>query len=404
MRDKGKNAGRRPRKRLILSLLWDCNQRCSFCAKGPRPAGAERLIPPGKVLELLRAGRRDGYDGLSLDGGEPTLYPDLARLVARALGLGYGSVNILTNGMALADSGLLRALGRPRLRERVVFCVSLHSHLAAVSDRLTATPGAFARTLAGLGELRDSGFEFSLYSVITTLNWRRLPAYAAFVAEHFPQANSVTFSYLFPAGYLREGLALYPRLVPTAPALAAAAALLRSRGIRPELSACGLIPLCLARGNERLLLGTAMESGERHMTFDTHKMEPFPFFDAAFNNRNKRKGPACGGCAVAGVCGGIWNFYADKYGFSELRPFAAEHFKALPGSGSASLDLSSCSGAAEPWKLAMMNLIALRYKGFSRLTLLNEAALGDRAPGLKAFARAAGFVLPRAPTAGGAIF
>ena len=377
-------------KRLSVSLLWDCNQRCGFCAKGRPPRGVRPRLSLEEALAVLRAGRRDGYDFLALDGGEPSIYPELRQVVLKALELGYRSVNILTNGTGLAAGGLLRGFPA-RHRKRLSFCVSLHSHLPAVSDKLTGSPGSFAKTLEGIRAARGAGFTFSLYHVITALNWRALPAYAAFVAKNFPEAGAVTFSYMFPAEHLRAGLGLYPRLGPAAAPLAEGARLLQARGLRVELSACGVIPLCLARGSERILLNTALE--KRFMTFDTMKMEPRPFLDADFNGRTKKKAPRCAGCFVDRACGGIWKFYAGKFGLSELRPFKGDYFRKLPGSGGASLDLASSAAAPDPLAPAMASLIGLRYRGVSKLNLLNEAALGGAAEKLRTFAREAGFTL-----------
>lgn len=380
-------------KRLAVSLLWDCNQRCPFCAKGPPPPGIKSRLSFGEAVTVLRAGRRDGCDFLSLDGGEPSIHPDLARLTVKALELGYLSVNILTNATGLAGNALLHALPAGA-GNRVTFCVSLHSQLPQVSDKLTGSPGGFLKTLEGIRAARDAGFPFSLYHVITTLNWRAVPAYAAFVAKNFPETLAVTFSYIFPAQHLRAGLDLYPRISPTSPQLAKGARLLLSRGIRVELSACGMIPLCFARGNERILLNASME--KRFMTFDTMKMEPLPFLDSGFNRRNKTKAPRCADCFINRACGGIWNFYAARFGLSELRPFKAAYFRQLPGSGEAALDLLSCAGTQAPEARALTSLISLRYRGFSNLSLLNENALRGKAQLIRDLAREAGFKLARA--------
>ena len=45
-------------KRLAVSLLWDCNQRCSFCAKGPPPPGIKSRLSFGEAEKVLHAGRQ----------------------------------------------------------------------------------------------------------------------------------------------------------------------------------------------------------------------------------------------------------------------------------------------------------------------------------------------------------
>lgn len=374
--------------------LWACNQKCSFCAKGSPPPGVKPSLSTAEALAVLRNARRDGYDSLSIDGGEPTLRSDLPRLLSAAAKMGYATLAITTNAVALADGKIVgEFFRRPELWRQVGFCVSLHSHLAGVSEKLTRAPGSFKKTLSGIREIIRAGFDFSLYHVITTLNYRKMPRYAAFIAKTFPRANTVTFSYMFPAKHLgAEALDLYPKVSLTAPYLKKAAGILEAAGIPVVLGSCGVVPLCLMRGTERLFLKTSKTAGEEFLSFDTAKMAPFPFFDSAFNHRNRVKGPACAKCFINRACDGVWNFYADRFGFSELRPFTGEYFRRLPrGAGKAALNLAGCSKAPSPETLAMINIIDLRYRGFSVLRLVNKDSLPGAAGRLAAFAGKAGF-------------
>ncbi|HAF96677.1 MAG: hypothetical protein A2X34_07940 [Elusimicrobia bacterium GWC2_51_8] len=381
-------------KRLGFAPLWACNQKCSFCAKGSPPPGVKASLSTAEALAVLSKARREGYDFLSIDGGEPTLRRDLPELVSAAARMGYGMLAITTNAVALADGKMvnefLRRLNPPGC---LGFCVSLHSHLAGVSEKLTRAPGTFEKTLSGVRAIDRAGFNFSFYFVITTLNFRSIPRYADFIIKNFPRANAVTFSYIFPSSNLgAEALDLYPRISPTSPYLAKAAGILEAAGINTFLGSCGVVPLCLMRGTEQLFLDTSKMAGSEFMTFDTQRMAPFPFFDNAFNRQNRTKGPACAKCFINRACNGVWNFYAEKFGFSELRPFTGAYFRRLPRApGTAALDLTGCLKSPDPETLAMINVIDLRYRGFSSLRLVNADALGGGGWRLAAFARKAGF-------------
>ena len=395
------NANPYAMKRLGFAPLWTCNQKCSFCAKGAPPPGTKASLSTAEALAVMRKARLDGCDFLSVDGGEPTLRRDLPQLMSAAVKMGYSMLAITTNAVALADGKMVGEFGRrPELRGHLSFCVSLHSHQAGVSEKLTRAPGTFKATLAGIRALDKAGFVFSLYHLITNLSFRALPRYADFILKTFPRANAVTFSYMFPANHLgAEALALYPRISLTTPFLVKAVGLLEAAGIKTELSNCGIIPLCLMRGTERLFLKTAQMAGSEFTTFDTSQMSPFPFFDNTFNRRIRTKGPACAKCFISRTCDGLWNLYSGKFGFSELRPFTGAYFRQLPGgSGKATLNLAGCVKAPDPEALAMINALDLRYRGFSGLRLENRTALGQGAERLAAFAREAGLeILPDAP-------
>ena len=84
-----------------------CNLQCAHCysSSGPRERDT---IPSDRLVELIGAAGRLGYGQLSVSGGEPLLYPDLAALLlaGRAADM---TTTITTNGM-LANGNRLRPL------------------------------------------------------------------------------------------------------------------------------------------------------------------------------------------------------------------------------------------------------------------------------------------------------
>jgi cyclic pyranopterin phosphate synthase len=352
-------------------------------------------IPAREALAVLRAKRAEGYNNLAFDGGEPTLRKDLPFLAAEALSMGFDLVNILTNAVALADGKMIKQfLAIPDVQRRLGFCVSLHSHLPRVSDAITRAPGTFAKTIDGLRAIRAAGFSFALYHVVTSLNFRALPRYADFAAKKFPEALSVTFSHIFPPEFADKDLLLYPRVTAAAPYLVKACDRLKAAGIRPDLSSCGVVPLCLMRGSEKLFLETSKQAGKEFLTYDTKQTGSLQVFGREFNARYRAKGRRCASCFIDRACMGMWEFYLAKFGQAELRPFSAAYFRRLArNGGTAELDLAGCLGSPDPPALARIALMDLRYRGFSRLKLKSGTILPGETVKLRAFARAAGFVL-----------
>ena len=146
---------------LRVSLTERCNLRCTYCMPA---AGLPALTPEARLLttpEVLRVARvlvARGVDKVRLTGGEPTLRPDLAAIVAGLHALrphGLRTIAMTTNGVTLE-----RAL--PELREAGLthLNVSLDSlrpaRFAALSRRPEATwhrvwAAVRAALAAGLG-------------------------------------------------------------------------------------------------------------------------------------------------------------------------------------------------------------------------------------------------------------
>jgi hypothetical protein len=85
----------------VIEVTSDCNLSCSFCFASSGPGGTHR--PFDEVVELLET--VDGAAGprpIQFSGGEPTVRDDLPELVERAREMGFGHVEVNTNGLRLA--------------------------------------------------------------------------------------------------------------------------------------------------------------------------------------------------------------------------------------------------------------------------------------------------------------
>lgn len=73
-----------------------CNLTCQHCysASGPKE---DRGLRVGEIIAALEILRGEGYEVVSLSGGEPLLYPDFEVLAREAYELGF-QVNLITNG------------------------------------------------------------------------------------------------------------------------------------------------------------------------------------------------------------------------------------------------------------------------------------------------------------------
>jgi len=359
-------------KTFYLSLLWDCNENCVFCLKKAPPEQENSVPPLLECLAALKRQRARGFASVSLDGGEPTLRRDLPRILKYALLLGYKKIMVMTNGAALSAENVRRLAapegGRP---SRISFCVSLHSHKRAVSEKLTRSRGTFRRTVDGIKNLLAAGFDVSVYHVITRQNYRALPGFADFAARELKGVSKVVFSHIYPVQHnLAAMRGVYPRFSSALPFLAGAISRLERAGVTPMLGNSGMMPVCLLRGQESFFTQAYLKHDGDAVTFDrnkwdtrdSRKLELLPFFRDDFNERNRVKAAACGKCALRDVCSGIWRFYEELYGAGELKPYKKDAFSGIPADGPRAVIRAAGSRAAGLQPL-LVRLLDARLKG-----------------------------------------
>lgn len=87
-----------PGKLCAVIFLGGCNFRCPFCHNHPLVLAPEDLgaIPFATIAARL-AGRKKWLDGICISGGEPTLHPGLADMLASLKAEGW-AVKLDTNG------------------------------------------------------------------------------------------------------------------------------------------------------------------------------------------------------------------------------------------------------------------------------------------------------------------
>lgn len=376
-------------KKLHFSPLWRCNQDCLFCLKGEAPPGATVKFPLAEAVGILKEKRKEGFVALSLDGGEPTLYKELPELAAAALDAGYKEVNVLTNGVALADEGKVKELlaAHPAAKKRLSFCVSLHSHEPAVSAALTNSADDLWKTLRAVRNLTAAGFSVSLYHIMTRLNCAALPDFARFVVRELRGVSTVTFSYIYPTHHKMGNMGIYPKLSEVPRRFAKAAGILEAAGIRTALSSCGIVPWCLLKDAAGLFISASVKDNRGVLAYDGSREEPMPFLREIFKKEGKVKSVKCARCLLDKICGGVWEFYGRKYGTAELTPYRRGSFSRV-GAGKRKAALACRPGAADE---TCLQILDARLKGCSVIGLRGTAALSDKElTGIKDFSRKIG--------------
>ncbi len=204
---------------LRISVTDRCNFRCVYCM----PEQGMEWLPKADILsyeeisEIVSQLAPLGLSRLRITGGEPTIRPDLERLVAMLRAVpGIADIALSTNGVRLpALAASLRAAGLDRVN---MSADSLRrDRIAAIARRdLDFDPvrSAHAAEAAGLGPIKIN------VVVMRGVNDDEIEDFARLTFDH---PWHVRFIELMPVGDMRE--ATWDRVVPTEEVLTRLAAL-----------------------------------------------------------------------------------------------------------------------------------------------------------------------------------
>lgn len=126
--------------RLFLELTGRCNERCIHCYASSSP-DVDAALSATEVEQVITSASELGFEHLQLTGGDPLISEHLPAAVRLARSLKFRSIEVYTNGLALRDS-----LAELLSKYSVNLAFSVYSHVAAVHDRVTQTPGSHERT------------------------------------------------------------------------------------------------------------------------------------------------------------------------------------------------------------------------------------------------------------------
>ncbi len=296
-------------ERIDLKVGFSCNNRCHFCVQGDKRS---RYAPRSteELREVLRA-ERARVSAVVFTGGEPTVRRDLPDLVAYARELGYSTIQIQTNGRMFAHRGYARRLVECGATE---FSPALHGHVAALHDHVTAAPGAFAQTVAGIRNLKALGQLVLTNTVVTRPNYRHLPDIARLLVSL--GVDQLQLAFVHPVGTAgAEFDSVVPRMELASPYLRDALQVGLDAGRRVYTEA---IPACILPGYEQCVVEAYIP---RTAIYDAETT--IADYTRYRRDEGKRKGPDCAACAHFSDCEGPWREYPDRFGWEEFRPAPA---------------------------------------------------------------------------------
>ncbi|MBN2615025.1 MAG: radical SAM protein [Bacteroidales bacterium] len=179
---------------LQVELTTKCNLNCSYCYRNAGPGADHLTTDTQQLLSTLSSLAQNGLQSVELTGGEPMMHPDFDEIAAfccEQLAL----VGILTNGTLLTSQRLEKL--KP-YREKLIFSISLDSHIASEHNRRRGGKNAFERTTEGIRLLKKEGFLTRVSMSVDESNWSHLEPTLLLAREL--GADLFTYSPILPFG------------------------------------------------------------------------------------------------------------------------------------------------------------------------------------------------------------
>ncbi len=324
-----KNSGGEAADKVVyLNLGSACNQNCLFCLI----KGSEHNFPYMSLEQAKETAMRfvkAGGESIMITGGEPSLRKDLPELIFFIGNIPeIKSVSIITNGTGFSDPEYTKAIMEADRNNKLMFSVSLHSHDAAIADKITAgSEGDFEKTVAGIDNILSYNKMISIYHVIVTDNYKLLPDFVRWASERFPKIKFFVFAYPFPQGNAERNEWIYMRFTELKPYLMETLKELERKDCMSDIATCGQFPLCVITGFEEKVVNPLIFYKKNVAgTVGSKVFHETEWSAKEWINSFKSKPDSCRGCVLNQVCQGFWKRYVSSFGFDGAEPVTEESF------------------------------------------------------------------------------
>jgi len=185
--DQARSSGRTKVKHKVasLKLIPRCNVACIFCTeKIYLQNGQHDTFSLRGLKKIIRDFKRNGYEYLCFDGGEPTLSPLLLHGIRFAYICRFPFIGIVTNGINLSDRSFLGRLVRAGLTH---VNISIHSLTPCISQKIYGKDISIhqKKALENLISYKGS-LSYTVKIVFSAVNHRDIPCTIETIAAYAP--------------------------------------------------------------------------------------------------------------------------------------------------------------------------------------------------------------------------
>lgn len=311
-----------PTTRAVVDVNRPCNAKCVMCYYSYDDSNWTKTL--NQISLELASAKSRGNLSVDFTGGEPTIHPEMDKVILEAEGMGLHTC-VITNGLAREKVKKLTEAGCSE------WLVSVHG-FEAQHDRLLGVPGAWKKVNDTIQELNGRGSFVRINCTLTRYNAKDLPKLAKhYVSEFQPRiVNFINFNPHYEWGNSDQP-EVYKRLnevqingSEVAPYLKEAIDILASHNTWVNVR---YFPFCLLRGYETYICNNPQ------VMFDPYEWdygvmpkssEVYLKYGRELQSRIGSSEGACGECGILDVCGGIHVNYARLHGYRELTPYRDE--------------------------------------------------------------------------------
>lgn len=230
-------------KRGVLWLGQTCNLRCYFCYFLNRIADNDHPEHPFMTLEKAKdifytLRNTYGNTGIDIQGGEPTIHPDILEMISYCDEIGLYPT-LITNGLVLANKEKLQEFKNAGIRD---FLVSLHG-IGDVHDEVVCRKGAYVKIIAAIENMVELDVAFRFNCTMSAPVVPLLPEIAQKAIDY--GANAVNFIAFNPFEDQETGIRTHenvPTYADIKPNLEKAMDMLEEAGIECNVR---YLPMCV---------------------------------------------------------------------------------------------------------------------------------------------------------------
>lgn len=174
---------------LLLTEVCDC--RCLMCPQPPKAHDRTLTEISKRILTLVKI---ESNQTICLTGGEPTLLKEDFFDILGVINKKHpkSTVMLLTNGKSFANFEFTKRFVSLRPKDFLT-CVSMHSDVDEIHDRIAGVKDSFYKTAMGLQNLARFREKIEIRVVMSRINAHRLESIATFIQRNFPFITHCAF-------------------------------------------------------------------------------------------------------------------------------------------------------------------------------------------------------------------
>ncbi len=292
-----------------LRLDLNCNADCLFCTVAN---DHEKKMTTNQAKNMLFSFKMNGFNRVTITGGEPTLRDDLIEIL-RCAKLNELKVDLQTNAILLENKNLVKKIKKEKIYQ---FTIGFPSHIEKKYNYLTKTK-AYKKALKGIKNCIElNAGIISFYHVINKENYKDLIKFIEF-SQKLSKDIIFAFAFLRPNGNTQKNKEIVPTLTEMKQHIYDM--LKKTKNQNPPAMLEG-VPLCFMKGYENKSAETYRLLEMAPVNYSSEGKKQHEDIHMFIFKNLKKKSNKCNKCNLNKICAGVWQEYAEIHGLNELTP------------------------------------------------------------------------------------